>query len=78
MTYRKDCIYSNSYFPAVLNDRGHLRLGLIRPLPIAGRLFGTAALKIASVHEREELESASILTTFGQVPDDFAEQLTGG
>lgn len=45
---------------------------------MAGRLPGTAALKIVADDETGELESASILATFGDVPDDFAEQLQGG
>lgn len=45
---------------------------------MAGRLPGTAALKIVADDETGELESAAILGAFGQVPDDFAEQLQGG
>ncbi len=45
---------------------------------MARRLPGTAAVKIMADDETGELESAAILGTFGQIPDDFAEQLQGG
>ncbi|WP_066922843.1 hypothetical protein [Methylobacterium sp. CCH5-D2] len=44
---------------------------------MAGRMPGTAALQIVADDETGELESATILGQFGQVPDDFAESLTG-
>ena len=44
---------------------------------MAGRMPGTAALKIVADDETGELESATILRTFGEVPDDFAEGLEG-
>ena len=39
---------------------------------------GTAALKIVATDETGELESATILGQFGEVPVDFAESLQGG
>ncbi|GEP04014.1 hypothetical protein [Methylobacterium oxalidis] len=45
---------------------------------MAGRMPGTAALKIVADDETGELESATILAQFGEVPDDFAESLQGG
>lgn len=45
---------------------------------MAGRRAGTAAIRVFADDETGELESASILGQFGQVPDDFAEQLQGG
>ncbi len=45
---------------------------------IAGRQPGAAALKVVADDETGELESATILEAFGEVPDDFAESLTGG
>lgn len=45
---------------------------------MAGRMPGTAALKIVADDEAGELESAVILGQFGEVPDDFAESLQGG
>lgn len=45
---------------------------------MAGRVPGTAALKIVADDETGELESATILGLFGEVPDDFAESLQGG
>ncbi|MCJ2038239.1 hypothetical protein MKK55_04600 [Methylobacterium sp. J-059] len=36
-----------------------------------------AALKIVADDETGELESATILGQFGEVPDDFAESLQG-
>jgi hypothetical protein len=39
---------------------------------------GTAAFKIVAADETGELESATILGQFGEVPDDFAESLQGG
>ena len=45
---------------------------------MATRLPGTAALKIVADDETGELESATILKTFGDVPEDFAETLQGG
>ncbi|AWN38563.1 hypothetical protein [Methylobacterium radiodurans] len=44
---------------------------------MAGRMPGTAALKIVADDETGELESATILGQFGEVPDDFAEALQG-
>ena len=51
---------------------------LKRAEAMARRLPGTAALKIVADDETGELDSAAILGTFGEVPDDFAEQLQGG
>ena len=45
---------------------------------MASRLPGTAALKIVADDETGELESATILGRWGEVPDDFAESLQGG
>ncbi|MCJ2108011.1 hypothetical protein MKK70_22070 [Methylobacterium sp. E-041] len=45
---------------------------------MAGRTPGTAALKIVADDETGELESATILGQFGEVPEDFAESLQGG
>lgn len=42
---------------------------------MAGRLPGTAALRIVADDETGEIESATILGQFGDVPDDFAESL---
>ena len=44
---------------------------------MASRLPGTAALCIVADDETGELESATILGQFGEVPDDFAESLQG-
>ena len=45
---------------------------------VAKRMPGAAALKIVADDETGEMESASILGQFGEVPEDFAEQLRGG
>lgn len=45
---------------------------------MAGRMPGTAALKVVADDETGELESATILAQFGEVPEDFAEGLQGG
>lgn len=45
---------------------------------MAARLPGTAAVKVVADEETGELESATILCQFGEVPDDFAESLVGG
>ncbi len=45
---------------------------------MAARLPGTAALKVVADDETGELESATILGQFGEVPDDFADSLQGG
>lgn len=42
---------------------------------MAARMPGTAALQIVADDETGELESATILGQFGEVPDDFAESL---
>lgn len=39
---------------------------------------GTAALCIVADDATGELESATILGQFGEVPEDFAEQVSGG
>lgn len=51
---------------------------LKRAEAMARRLPGTVALKIDADDETGELDTATILGKFGQVPDDFAKQLTGG
>ena len=45
---------------------------------MASRMPGTAALKIVADDETGELEAATILGQWGEVPDDFAESLQGG
>lgn len=45
---------------------------------IAIRMPGTAVLRIVADGETGELESATILGQFGEVPEDFAEQVSGG
>ncbi len=50
---------------------------LKRAEAMAGRAPGTAALSIVADDETGELESATILGRFGEVPDDFAESLGG-
>ena len=42
---------------------------------MAERMPGTAALQIVADDETGELESATILGQYGEVPDDFAESL---
>jgi hypothetical protein len=44
---------------------------------MAARFPGTAAIKVVADDETGELESAAILGSFGEVPDDFAESLQG-
>ncbi|KQO90902.1 hypothetical protein ASF36_21985 [Methylobacterium sp. Leaf90] len=48
---------------------------LKRAEAMAGRMPGTAALQIVADDDTGELESATILGQFGEVPDDFAESL---
>ncbi len=48
---------------------------LKRAVAMATRMPGTAALQIVADDETGELESATILGQFGDVPDDFAESL---
>ncbi|MCJ2108263.1 hypothetical protein MKK70_23425 [Methylobacterium sp. E-041] len=45
---------------------------------MAGLMPGTAALKIVADDETGELESATILVQFGEVPEDFGASLQGG
>ena len=45
---------------------------------MAGRLPGTAALRVVADDETGELEGVTILGRFGEVPEDFAESLQGG
>ena len=45
---------------------------------MSARMPGTAALKVVADDETGELESATILARFGEVPEDFAESLQGG
>jgi hypothetical protein len=42
---------------------------------MATRMPGTAALQIVADDETGELESATILGKYGEVPDDFAKSL---
>ena len=51
---------------------------LKRAEAIAGRMPGAAALKVVADDETGELDHVSILGQFGEVPDDFAEGLSGG
>ena len=44
---------------------------------MAGRLPGTAALRVMADDETGELEGVTILGQFGEVPEDFAESLGG-
>jgi hypothetical protein len=48
---------------------------LKRAEAMAARMPGTAALQIVADDETGELESATILGQFGDVPEDFAESL---
>ena len=48
---------------------------LKRAEAMAARLPGTAAIQIVADDETGELESATILGRFGDVPDDFADTL---
>jgi hypothetical protein len=48
---------------------------LKRAEAMAARMPGTAALQIVADDETGELESATILGQYGEVPDDFAESL---
>ena len=45
---------------------------------MAKRIPGTAAIRVMADDETGELESATILGQFGEVPEDFAESLAGG
>jgi hypothetical protein len=45
---------------------------------MAGRMPGTAALRVMADDETGELEGVTILGQFGEVPEDFAESLQGG
>ncbi len=42
---------------------------------MAARMPGTAAIRVVADDETGELESATILGQFGEVPDGFAESL---
>ncbi|MBX9930157.1 MAG: hypothetical protein K2Y56_01235 [Methylobacterium sp.] len=44
---------------------------------MAGRVPGTAALRVMADDETGELEGVIILGQFGEVPEDFAESLQG-
>ena len=48
---------------------------LKRAEAMAARMPGTAALQIVADDETGELESAKILGQYGDVPEDFAENL---
>ncbi len=56
-----------------LSEHGALKKAEI----MAARLPGTAALRIVADEETGELESATILGQWGEVPDDFADSLRG-
>ena len=45
---------------------------------LAKRMPGAAAIRIVADDETGELETATILGQWGDVPDDFAETLQGG
>lgn len=45
---------------------------------LAKRMPGAAALKIIADDETGEMESATILGQWGEMPEDFAESLQGG
>lgn len=45
---------------------------------VAQRVPGVAALKIVADDDTGELESAEVLGKFGDVPDDFEDELRGG
>lgn len=44
---------------------------------MAGRMSGTAAVRVVADDETGELEGVTILGQFGEIPDDFAESLQG-
>ena len=48
---------------------------LKRAEAMASRMPGTAAIQVVADDETGELESATILGQFGEIPDDFAEGL---
>ena len=45
---------------------------------VAGRMPGAAAISIVVDAESGEVQAATILGTWGEIPDDFAESLMGG
>jgi hypothetical protein len=45
---------------------------------LASRTPGTAALAVTADDETGEVSAIAILGQWGQVPDDFADSLTGG
>ena len=45
---------------------------------LVARIPGAAAISMTVDDETGEVERATLLGTFGEVPDDFAETLTGG
>lgn len=51
---------------------------LKRAEAIARRMPGTVALRIVVDDDAGELESVAILGQFSEVPEDFAEQVSGG
>jgi hypothetical protein len=51
---------------------------LKRAEAIAGRMPGAAALRIVADDETGEFESVAILGQFGEVPENFEEQVSGG
>ena len=50
---------------------------LKRAEALASRMPGAAAIKVMADDETGEVQSIVISGQFGQVPDDFAEQLQG-
>lgn len=51
---------------------------LKRAEALASRSPGAAAISVVADPETGEVHAVTILGTFGQVPDDFAESLTSG
>lgn len=45
---------------------------------VAGRMPGSAAISIVVDAESGEVQAATILGTWGEVPEDFAESLLAG
>lgn len=51
---------------------------LKRAEALAGQIPGAAAICVVADPETGEVSAATILGTFGEVPDDFADSLTEG
>jgi hypothetical protein len=50
---------------------------LKRAEALAARVPGSAAISVVADAETGEVASVTIIQTFGEVPEDFAESLTG-